>query len=111
MISCWEAGAVPVESCEVLWWRSAGHEVPMTLVPVTNWKGDEILQPAITIEVADRLARAIDDETTRQMLAAAVTDAREYLGIIGRRCAACGTTGQRHYFVNTGSETLCVDCG
>ena len=25
-------------------------------------------------------------------------------------CDDCGCTGQPHYFVNTGSETLCVDC-
>ena len=25
-------------------------------------------------------------------------------------CNDCGCTGQPHYFVNTGAETLCVDC-
>jgi hypothetical protein len=25
-------------------------------------------------------------------------------------CGNCGCTGQPHYFVNTGAETLCVDC-
>jgi len=27
------------------------------------------------------------------------------------RCNDCGRHGYSHYFVNTGSETLCVDCG
>ena len=26
------------------------------------------------------------------------------------QCNACGCTGQPHYFVWTGGETLCVDC-
>ena len=26
------------------------------------------------------------------------------------QCNDCGCTGQPHYFVNTGAETLCIDC-
>ena len=26
------------------------------------------------------------------------------------QCASCGQAGYAHYFVNTGAETLCVDC-
>jgi len=111
MIGCWEAGAVPVEMEEVRGWRAAGHVVPLVWVPATNWQGKTIRLPAVAVEVAERLAASLEDEQAREGLAAAVADCRGYLGVIGRRCHSCGCCGQPHYFVNTGAETLCVDCG
>ena len=111
MIEAWEAGAVPVEIEEVRAWRAAGHVVPLVWVAVDCFDGAKRRMPAVAVETAERLAGSLEDEQAREGLAAALEDCRGYLGIIGRRCAECGTTGQRHYFVNTGSETLCVDCG
>ena len=84
LISCWEAGAVPVELDEVRGWRAAGHDVPVTFVPVTNWQGRQVPMPAVALDVADRLARSLDDETTRETLAAAVADARDFRVMIGK---------------------------
>jgi len=111
MIGCWEAGAVLVEIEEVREWRAAGHTVPLVWVPATNWQGATIRLPAVSVTVAERLAASLDDEQARSGLSAAVQDYQSYMGAIGRRCDACGVTGQPHYFVNTGAETLCVDCG
>lgn len=83
LISCWEAGTVPVELEEVRSWRAAGHAVPVTFVPVVNWQGREVPMPAVALDVADRLARSLDDETTRETLAAAVADARDFRVMVG----------------------------
>ena len=110
MIGCWEAGAVLVEIEEVRAWRAAGHAVPLVWVPATNWQGKTIRLPAVAVEVAERLAGSLEDEQAREGVAAALGDYRSYMGVIGRCCADCGCTGQPHFFVNTGAETLCIDC-
>lgn len=84
LISCWEAGAVPVEMDEVLAWRAAGHAVPVTFVPVTNWQGREVPMPAVALDVAERLATSLEDEQARGSLASAVDDARGFRRMIGR---------------------------
>lgn len=84
LISCWEAGAVPVELEEVRSWRAAGHTVPLRFVRVTNWQGRQIPMPAIGLDVAARLAGSLEDETTRGTLAAAVADARDFIGLVRR---------------------------
>lgn len=84
MISCWEAGTVPVEMDEVRSWRAAGHAVPVTFVPVVNWQGREVPMPAVALDVAARLATSLEDEDARMALAAAVADARDYREMICR---------------------------
>jgi hypothetical protein len=110
MIELAEAGAVMAEVAEVQAWRAAGHTVPLVWVEVDTYRGRRNM-PAMTLETAERLAGSLDDEEARETLRQAVADARSYLAMVGRVCNQCGCTGQRHYFVNTGSETLCVDCG
>lgn len=110
MIELAEAGAVMAEMVEVQAWRAAGHTVPLVWVAVDTYRGRRKM-PAMTLETAERLAGSLDDEQARETLRQAVADARSYLAMVGRVCAQCGCHGQRHWFVNTGSETLCVDCG
>ena len=84
LITCWEAGTVPVDLNEVRAWRAEGHEVPITWVPVTNWQGRQVPEPTIRLDVAERLAGALDDEQTRATLAAAVAEARDYGTLVAR---------------------------
>lgn len=110
MIEAWEAGAVPVEIEEVRAWRASGHVVPLVWVTVECHDGRQRRMPAVAVETAERLAVSLDDEQARDGLAAAVGDCRGYLDVVGRCCNSCRCTGQPHYFVNTGAETLCIDC-
>ena len=110
MIELAEAGAVMAEMAEVQAWRAAGHTVPLVWVEVDTYRGRRNM-PAMTLETAERLAGSLDDEEARETLRQAVADARSYLAAVGRVCAQSGCHGQRHWFVNTGSETLCVECG
>jgi hypothetical protein len=105
-----EAGAVMAEVTEVQAWRAAGHTVPLVWVEVDTYRGRRNM-PALALETAERLAGSLEDEDARETLRQAVEDARSYLAMVGRVCNQCGCTGQRHFFVDTGSETLCVGCG
>lgn len=110
MIELAEAGAVMASMDEVREWRAAGHTVPLVWVEIDTYRGRRRM-PALALETAERLAGSLEDEQARKGLRQAVADARGYLATVGRVCNQCGCTGQRHYFVRTGSETLCVDCG
>jgi hypothetical protein len=110
MIEMAEAGAVMAEVTEVQAWRAAGHAVPLIWVEIDTYRGRRNM-PAMTLETAERLAGCLEDEQARDGLRQAVEDARSYLTTVGRVCAQCGCHGQRHFFVDTGSETLCVGCG
>ena len=82
LISCWEAGTVPVELEEVRAWRAAGHDVPLRFVPVTNWQGRKVPMPAVALATAQRLAEGLDDEQSRQMLRAAIDDAMSFVSLV-----------------------------
>jgi hypothetical protein len=83
MIEMAEAGAVMAEMVEVQAWRAAGHDVPLIWVEVDTYRGRRNL-PALTIDVAERLALSLEDEDAREMLRQAVEDARSYREMIGR---------------------------
>lgn len=87
MIECWEAGAVPVGIEDVRTWRAEGHSVPVRWVPVDSYTGAKTAAPAITPEVAERLAGSLDDERARVGLAEALDDYRGYVATVeaGRR--------------------------
>jgi hypothetical protein len=78
-----EAGAVMADMDEVRAWRAAGHDVPTTWVEVDTYRGRRRM-PAITLEVAERLAGCLDDEQARETLRQAVADARSYREMVGR---------------------------
>jgi hypothetical protein len=83
MIEMAEAGAVMAELAEVQAWRAAGHAVPLMWVEVDTYRGRRRM-PAITIEVAERLAASLEDEVARGMLRQAAADARSYREMVGR---------------------------
>jgi len=70
-----EAGAVMADMDEVRAWRAAGHDVPTIWVAVDTYRGRRRM-PAITLEVAERLAGSLDDAADVQALRQAVADAR-----------------------------------
>lgn len=78
-----EAGAVMADLDEVKAWRAAGHDVPITWVAIDTYRGRRGM-PAITLEVAERLAASVDDEQAREALRQAVADARGYREMVGR---------------------------
>lgn len=78
-----EAGAVMADLAEVQSWRAAGHAVPLTWVEIDTYRGRRRM-PALTLEVAERLASTLDDEEARDNLRQAVADARGYLEIVSR---------------------------
>ena len=57
--------------------------------------------PGDVVQVDDEVR--IYDETTRR-----THDASDDGYLL--QCASCGQAGYPHYFINTGAETLCVDC-
>lgn len=83
MIELAEAGAVMAEMAEVRAWRAAGHTVPVIWVEVDTYRGRRPM-PAITLDVAERLAGSLEDEEARETLRQAVADARGYREIAGR---------------------------
>jgi len=96
-----EAGAVMANMDEVASWRAAGHDVPITWVEVDTYRGRRRM-PAITIEVAERLAGSLDDEQAREALRQAVADARGYREMVGRdRDGAVLTAGIRREVAST----------
>lgn len=106
MIECYEVGAVPVEIEEVRAWRGAGHVVPLVWVAVDCFDGANRRMPAVTVETAERLAGSLEDEQTREGLAAALEDCRGYMGVT---CSECG----RHKpiaLVTRHGEQFCADC-
>jgi hypothetical protein len=83
MVEMAEAGAVMAELAEVQAWRAAGHTVPLVWVEVDTYRGRRKM-PAITLEVAERLAASLDDEAARETLRQAAADARGYREMVGR---------------------------
>lgn len=96
-----EAGAVMADMDEVRAWRAAGHDVPITWVEVDTYRGRRRM-PAITLEVAERLAGSLDDEQARETLRQAVADARGYREMVGRdRGGAVITAASRREAAST----------
>ena len=62
-----EANAVMADLEEVRSWRAAGHDVPLIWVEIDTYRGRRRM-PAITLEVAERLAGSLDDEDARETL-------------------------------------------
>jgi hypothetical protein len=106
MIECYEAGTVPVEIEEVRAWRGAGHVVPLVWVPVDCFDGAKRRMPAVTVETAERLAGSLEDEQTREGLAAALEDCRGYMGVA---CSECGCH-RPIALVTRHGERFCADC-
>lgn len=112
IISCWEADAIPVPGGAVKRWRAAGHKAPTIRVPVTGYAGQTIMLRAMRRRDASAMALRLDGTRDGRRLTRELTALRGFRGMVAPyRCAACGCRGQGHFFVNTGAETLCVDCG
>jgi hypothetical protein len=112
IIACWDADAIPVPGGNVKRWRAAGYAAPTIRVPVTGYAGKTIMLRAMRRRDASVMALRLDGTSDGRRLIRELTALRGYRGMVAPcRCAACGIRGQRHYFVETGAETLCVNCG
>ena len=112
IIACWDADAIPVPGGTVKKWRAAGHASPTIRVPVAGYNGQTIMLRAMLRRDASAMAMLLEGSSDGRRLVRELTALRHYRGLGALcRCDFCGVRGQRHFFVNTGAETLCVDCG
>jgi len=112
IIACWDADAIPVPGGTVKKWRIAGHAAPTIRVAVDGYNGQTIMLRAMRHRDASAMAMRLEGSSDGRRLCRELTALRKYRYMaLPCRCGACGVRGQRHYFVNTGAETLCVNCG
>jgi hypothetical protein len=119
-----ELGYVPVSKEDQYRWQGVlDRLLPVTGVAI-EVRGRQIVEnglPAAEARAvaADQRIDARDRDTLQFLLEVAgledeASSVAWWIGRRGqseRRCAACGCVGQPNFFVSTGAETLCVDCG
>jgi hypothetical protein len=81
-----------------------GRQVAEALATFTVAGNDDHPFDAALRRLAEASSRRQRRVAERQLLEAVATN-------LPCQCGDCGIRGEPHYFVNTGAELLCVNCG